>query len=247
MLSLPMLPALLPLSMLFGTLAVGNGLTALDAILMSAFLFAGASQFVAIDLYNHSVPAWSILLSVLALNFRHVLYSAALTHVLRPVKLRIKIPAFFLLADPMFAITDQRAGEGKPFSAPLYFGLAVTLYSFWVLGTVLGALFGKLISDPQALALDMLMPIYFLTLVMSFRTRPNWGITVVVSAVLSILTYYAPAAGLTWPGPPWHITIGGLGGILTAVLLAPTKPGMPKQTAPDPKLAPHHMNPVGGS
>ena len=38
----------------------------------------------------------------------------------------------------------------------------------------LGAYFGRLVADPQALGLDFLLPIYFLGLVMSFRKRPLW-------------------------------------------------------------------------
>ncbi|MCF3932152.1 AzlC family ABC transporter permease [Acuticoccus sp. M5D2P5] len=238
-LSLPLLAAIVPLSALFGAVAIGNGLTPFDAVLMSMLLFAGASQFVAVDLFGQDVPAWSILLSVLALNFRHVLYSAALTPVFRPLKWSAKLPLFALLVDPVFAITEKRTAEGKAFSVPLYLGLALSLYAMWQLGTFLGAVSGSLIEDPRTFALDMFLPIYFLTIVMSFRTRPNWAPTVLVSGLLSILVYYAPQFGLTFLGPPWHITIGAIGGIVTAVLLAtPKGPGRSAERAADHAASP---------
>ena len=44
---------------------------------MSATVYAGASQMVGIELFGNKVPPWLIVLSIFAVNFRHVLYSAS--------------------------------------------------------------------------------------------------------------------------------------------------------------------------
>lgn len=211
--------AVSPIGALFGALAVGRDLSPTEAVVMSAALYAGASQFVAIDLVGQNVPLWSIVLSVLAVNFRLVLYSAALTPLVRALPWRTKAPLFFLLVDPVFAHV-QRARPGLDLAG--YFGMAVLLYVAWVASTVLGVLFGQLLDDADAFAVDMLLPIYFLALVMGFRSRPNWLLTVAVSAAVAAFVYKAPAWGLTFLGSPWHVTIGGVAGILAAILA--TKP-----------------------
>jgi len=220
MASIPLVPGIVPVGALFGAVAVGSGLTPLDAIVMSGVVYAGASQFVAIDLWGQGIPAWSIILSVLAVNFRHVLYSAALTPVFRRLRPATRAAFLPMLVDPLFAFVEKRLQDGRGFSRAAYVGMGITLYVMWLTGSVAGALFGELVEDPDVLALDMLMPLFFLTLVMGFRSRPNWGPTVLAAAVTSVLVYHAPVVGLTVLGPPWHITAGAVAGIAAAVLLA---------------------------
>ena len=222
--SLAVLVAVSPVGLLFGALAVAKGLTVGDAMLMSMTVFAGASQIVAIELFEQSVPAWAILPSVLAVNFRHVLYSAAMTPIVRARSVPEKAAIFALLIDPQFALTQRRAEGGLPFSMAWYLGLGLTTYAFWIAATWIGASFGRLIEDPQAWALDMLFPIYFLGLVMGFRGRRHWGLVVLTSGIVSAFVYHAPSLGLPWLGAPWHVSLGALAGILVATLMPPKAP-----------------------
>ena len=233
---LPVQTALAPMAMLFGALALGRGgLSGFDTILMSAVVFAGSAQFVAIDLYGQKIPMWSVVLSVFAVNFRHLLYSAAVTKAVRSFPWRVKLPLFFLLTDPTFAFIQE---ERQRLNLAAYFGLGVSLYVVWLGGTALGVLFGSFLTDPEAYALDMLLPIYFVALVMSFRRRPNWALTVVVTFIVSGIVYKAPEWGITFLGTPWHMTIGCLGGMLAAAIVA--RPGSPPLSAPEePELQPH--------
>ena len=176
--SVPILVSTIPFAALFGAIAVSNGQTVAEATLMSAIVFAGASQLVGIELFGHSVPVWVIVLSIFAVNFRHILYSAAIT----------------------------------PFIT--HFSPAQKAESFFLLTSAIGAGFGKLVGDPRALGFDVLLPIYFMGLVLSFRKRANFLGVVFVSAVVSIL-----AQKLV--GSPWHVSIGALAGVLLAALLPP--------------------------
>ena len=69
---LPVLFAATPIGLLWGTFAAGKGLSPLEAGLMSGSVFAGAAQFVALEVWRDPVP-W-ILLTVTAfiVNIRHV-------------------------------------------------------------------------------------------------------------------------------------------------------------------------------
>ncbi|OCW58558.1 AzlC family ABC transporter permease [Hoeflea olei] len=212
--SVPIVAASAPFALLFGALAVDNGLSVGEAVLMSALLFAGASQMVGLELFSSGIAPWIIVFSVFAVNFRHVLYSAALGRRMGLMPGWRKAVAFFFLTDPQYASAETRADGGKPLSFAWYMGMAVPIYLFWVLGGFLGAVFGRLITDPEAIGLDALLPIYFLGLVLGFRQRSGWLPVVIASGLASIAAYHTV-------GSPWHVSLGALAGVIVAVLLPP--------------------------
>jgi predicted branched-subunit amino acid permease len=210
--SVPIIAAVLPFGLLFGALAVDNGLTAVDAMLMSGIIFGGASQMVGIKLFGQNVAPWLIVMSIFAVNFRHVLYSAAFGRRITNWPLLQKALGFFLLTDPQFAESERRIEHGKPLSFAWYIGMGAPIWVFAVAMAGLGAHFGKLVHDPKALGLDFLLPIYFLGMVMSFRKRPLWLPVVAVSAVASVLA-------VRFVGSPWHIALGAIAGIAMALAM----------------------------
>ncbi len=217
-LSMPVVVASAPFAVLFGALAVDNGFSVPEAFLMSAMIYGGASQMVGIELFGQHVAPWLIVLSIFAVNFRHVLYSAAVGRRIVRFTAAQKALAFFLLVDPQFAETESRAEAGKAVSFIWYMGFATPMYLLWVGEAWIGARFGNLITDPHAIGIDFMLPIYFMCLVMGFRARANWLPVVAASAVCSTVGYHIA-------GSPWHVTIGAAAGILVAALLAkPVEP-----------------------
>lgn len=212
--SLPVVLAAAPFGLLFGALAVENGFTTFEAVFMSATIYAGASQMVGIDLFGSNIAPWVVVLSIFAVNFRHVLYSATIGRQLSHWTPLQRYVGFFFLVDPQFAEAEQRVEQGRRISFSWYMGLALPIYVFWVVNSWLGALFGSLIPDPHALGIDFLLPIYFLGLVMGFRKRPLWLPVVTVSAIASIVAYRTI-------GSPWHVSVGALAGVLLGALLPP--------------------------
>jgi predicted branched-subunit amino acid permease len=210
--SIPIIAAVLPFGLLFGALAVDNGLTGADAMLMSGIIFGGASQMVGIQLFGEHVAPWLIVLSIFAVNFRHVLYSAAFGRRISSWPLLQKALGFFLLTDPQFAEAERRIENGQPLSFAWYIGMGAPIWLFAVAMAGLGAHFGTFVQDPRALGLDFLLPIYFLGMVMSFRKRPLWLPVVAVSAVASVLA-------VRLVGSPWHIALGAIAGIAIAVAM----------------------------
>ncbi len=208
--AVPVIVSVLPFGLLFGALAVDNGMSVFQAVLMSATLFAGASQMVGLELFGQTIAPWLVVFSVFAVNFRHVLYSAAMGRHMGRFTLMQKAVSFFLLTDPQYAIAEARVESGKPLTFRWYFSAGLTLYIVWIVVTWMGALFGQLLPDSHALGLDYLLTIYFLGLVMSFRKRALWLPVVAASSVASIIAWYLV-------GSPWHVSLGALAGILVAV------------------------------
>ena len=213
----PAAVAVSPFGLLFGTVAAQNGLSVGEAVLMSATVFAGASQLVGMELFGQKIAPWLVVLSVFAVNFRHVLYSAALGRRMRRWSGLQRTIGFFFLTDAQYADGEKQAQTG-PLTFAWYMGYAMVLYSGWVAEAGLGAAFGNLIPDPYAIGLDFMLPIYFLAMVMGFRGRPLWLPVVAASAAASTAAYYLV-------GSPWHVTIGAVAGVALAAILTPAGQG----------------------
>lgn len=207
----PIMVATTPFGLVFGTLSVQHGLSVGEATLMSALVYGGASQFVALEFWADPLPFWTILMSALAVNLRNLLYSAAIGRKMAEWRPATRYTAFAFLTDPTFAIAELKAHDGL--SAPYYFGLGIPLYVGWIVVTALGTVIGFLVRSPEAIGLDFLVTGYFLFLVVGFRKRKNALPVIGVSAIASLAAYLTV-------GPPWHFAAGALAGMAIAALLA---------------------------
>jgi 4-azaleucine resistance transporter AzlC len=206
----PVIVAAAPFGLLFGTLAIENGLSISEAVLMSSIMFAGASQMVGIELFGQNIAPWLIVFSIFAVNFRHVLYSATLGRYLKHMPTSHQAIAFFFMTDPQFALAEQRGSKGVKVTLSWYLGMAVPLYISWVVEAYVGAKFGSLITNFEAYGITFLLSIYFLALLMTFRKRSKFVPVVAVSAMGASLAF------LTL-GSPWHVSVGALCGVIVAV------------------------------
>ncbi|HMQ57349.1 MAG TPA: AzlC family ABC transporter permease [Rhizobiaceae bacterium] len=210
--SITVVVAALPFGILFGALAVKNGMSATEAVLMSATIYAGASQMVGIDLFGKQIAPWVVVLSIFAVNFRHVLYSAVIGRHFARWSMAQQAVGFFFLVDPQFAEAEKRQAETGRIPFAWFMGMALPIYVLWIIEAWIGAQFGALIENPRALGLDFLLPIYFLGLVMGFRKRAHWLPVVLASGIVSVIAYRTI-------GSPWHVSIGALAGVLVGAVL----------------------------
>ena len=153
-----------------------------------------------------------VVLSIFAVNFRHILYSAAIARYIRSYTPVQKALAFFFLIDPQFAEGIRRGEEGRSLNFAWYLAFALVIYVPWLLFSVLGAWFGSMLGDPKVWSIDVLLPIYFLGLVVGFRRKPGFYPVVAASMAGSVAGFYLV-------GSPWHVSIGAICGVLVAALL----------------------------
>jgi predicted branched-subunit amino acid permease len=211
--ALPVLLSAGPFGALFGAIAVDNGFTVFEAVMMSLMVFAGASQMVGIEMFGQNVPGWLVVLSIFAVNFRHVLYSAAIGKHLDFGAEWKRLFAFHLLTDPQFTESEAIIRRGQTLSFAWYLGMGLPLLFSWPLLAWLGATFGKLIPNPQAWGFDVVLAVYFFGMLLTTRKRPLWLPVVAISAIVSIAVWY-------WIGSPWHVSAGAVAGVVAAAILA---------------------------
>lgn len=173
----------------FGAAAVAAGLTPTSAVSMSALVFAGASQYAALDLWHAPMSFAALLILTLAVNARHLVLGATLHGYLSREPALRRHAVLLLLSDANWAATQQAIARGDRDVGHLLGG-GLVLWSAWLIGTLLGAVSGKALGDLERLGIDSVMPAFFacalIGLLKSRTEIPPWGLAGAVSGVLSM-------------------------------------------------------------
>ncbi len=185
----------------FGVLATTNGLSVAQAMAMSLLVFTGASQFAAVSVVGAGGGEPAAVGSALLLAARNGFYGIALAQHLRS-KLWRRLLGAQLVIDESTALSlaqDEPADR-----EPALWAGGLSVFLFWNLGTLAGAVGGDAIGDPQALGLDAAFPAGFIALAApALGTRR--GITAaVVGALIAVA-----ATPLVRPGLPILLAAAG--------------------------------------
>ena len=196
---------------LMGAIAAGNGMTLAELMLMSAIVFAGASQLAAVGLWLHPLPVLEILLATFVINLRYFLLCAALNPLFQGYSLARRLFGIHFVADENWAVTMEAHRRGK--ADPHYlFGAGLVLFILWQAGGALGVLFGNRLPPPQVMGLDFAVPAVFLALLLGF-----WR-NVRLDALVWSVSAGASVAAWAWLPGKWYILVGALCGSLAAAL-----------------------------
>jgi 4-azaleucine resistance transporter AzlC len=209
---LPLLLASIPFALILGTTAAGKGLSPAETGLMSALAFAGSSQFIAVGIWTHPIPALVIIASTAMVNLRHLLMSAAIGPQMGRFGPRQSYLALFFLADEIWAVALRRAAEGR-LTPAYYFGQALPFYASWILSSTLGNILGGAIADPSRYGFDYAFVAVFLVILLGFCRNRASLIPIAMSAVCALIAWkFMPGV--------WYIFIGGIAGTAIAAILA---------------------------
>jgi len=194
--TLPLIIAAVPFAIVYGALAISQGLSEWMVMGMSIFVFAGASQFVAVTLLASTTFYPIILLTVFIVNLRHMLYAASLMPQLAKVPQLWRVPMAFWLTDETYAAVSNRFSHGEvnqdskniQFTA-FYFGSGIAMYTSWVFFSWLGMTLGQTIPDITSWGLDVAMVVAFIGIVVPhLKNHADWAcaLTAGISAILTI-------------------------------------------------------------
>ncbi len=148
-----------PPAVAFGVLAKTSGVSLLDTCLFSVFVFAGASQFIALSLLTTGMGPWGIILTTFLVNFRHFLMSTYLATKILEKNTAWYLPMAFGITDEVFSVLSfTRETLTKKFILLL----EVIAYTGWVAGTAAGYLLGQFI--PPVITQSMAVALYALLL-----------------------------------------------------------------------------------
>ena len=197
----PLMPGIAIFGFLYGVLARQAGLTPFQAWGMSMTVFAGASQFVAAGMWDHTA-ALTIIVTTFIVNLRHILLGLSIGPYLNGLPRRWKVALAFLLTDESYAlaITEYRQGRGSP---QFFLGAGMGVYLIWPVCGLVGALAGTAIPDPARWGLNLIFPLAFMGLLMTFMED---RISVVVAIAAAII---ALVSAQLLPGT-WYVIVAGV-------------------------------------
>ncbi|MCG8619335.1 MAG: AzlC family ABC transporter permease [Desulfobacterales bacterium] len=156
---IPIFIGYFPAAVAFGILAKATGVTLLEAFLFSAVVFAGASQFIALNLIATGMGPVGIILTTLLVNFRHFLMSTYLSTRIKEKAKAWYIPMAFGITDETFSVLSFSKHE---LTRTYVLALEFSAYSGWVSGTLAGFLLGGFM--PEVLTQAMGVALYALLL-----------------------------------------------------------------------------------
>lgn len=145
----------MPIALMFGFLAKTTGLTLAETVLMSVIVFAGASQYIALNLLSIGTGMFEIVLTTFILNIRHFLMSASLNEKAEPDALWKKALYAFGITDETFSVAAMKEGT---VNASYMFGIGLMAYGSWVVSSAIGYIVGA--NLPKSLQESMSVALY---------------------------------------------------------------------------------------
>lgn len=198
---MPLTIAVIPWGILAGSFALEVGLTPVESQAMSAIIFAGSAQLVALGMIKAGIGISSILITTLLITSRHLLYAMAMRTHISPLPLKWRLGLGFLLTDELFAIANQtHKGDSSAqhqFDRWYALGGGLTFYLGWNIATLLGIVAGQSIDNLGELGLDFAIAATFIAIVVPTVKKPSILVCVLVSLTLAIVcAVFAIQAGL---------------------------------------------------
>ena len=198
--------------LVWGVLAGQKGLSLAEVALMSGLVFAGASQFVALDMWQpEALPIASIVVATLIVNLRLVLMSATMRPLVAHLPPWRALATMFFVSDESWAMTmgeRDRGGAGLAF----FLGTGVLCWLSWLGSTLIGRLVGSVIEDPTSLGLDFAFTATFLALLLGMWKGRTDLVPWIVGGLVAVLVSRLIEGN-------WYIIAGGLAGSLAGAIV----------------------------
>ncbi len=183
--AIPLLGGYIPVAISFGLISMQSGFSVLETILISTFIYAGASQFLFVAMVASGAPLWLVVVMTLLINARHVVYGPNIAPYLNKDSRWVLL--MHGLTDQIFALAHARLPQ-LPSEARIgwYTGAAVLAWFSWIGGTALGAIAGGELTQRWPMINDILpfaLPALFLVLIIPRCNNPLWALTIAASAI----------------------------------------------------------------
>lgn len=190
-----------PVALTFGLLAKSTGLTVIETVMMSLIVFAGAAQYIALQLIAVGTGVFEIILTTFILNIRHFLMCASLNEKVEEDHPLKKALYSFGITDETFSVAAVKEGR---VSTGYLFGVISISYGSWVIFSGIGHVIGA--SLPQVLQQSMSVALYamFIGLLVPSLKKQRKVIVLAGSAAIlnTILSFFLE--------PGWSIVVASL-------------------------------------
>lgn len=211
--ALPIMLGYIPIAISFGIIASQFNLTSFQSVFMSMVVYAGASQFMAVNMLFIGASLIEIVIATFILNFRHFVMSMSFMNKLEKVPTIWKVFLSYGVTDETFAVALFERKETENASRYFFAGLFIGVYLSWAFGTLLGSILASII--PRQLSESMSIAIYamFIALLVPAIKR-SWKIAL-IACLSGILNYTFSF----WASRGWGIVLSTILGAFLGVFL----------------------------
>ena len=175
----------------FGAMAVSQGLSVWEAVLISATNLTSAGQFAGLTVIAAAAAILEMILTQLVINSRYALMSLALGQRFGPtVGIGKRLLAAFFNTDEVFALGMARQGK---LTTSFFVGAGVVAAIGWTGGTAMGALAGSLLPLAIRASLGVMLYGMFIAIVVpQAREEKPMLLSMVLALVFSCLFTWVP-------------------------------------------------------
>ncbi|NLY66154.1 MAG: AzlC family ABC transporter permease [Tissierellia bacterium] len=194
--SLPIVIGYFPIAIAFGLMAKNISLTIWDTSLLSILVYAGASQFMALELILAGVSPLNIVIATFLLNIRHMMMTASLSVEFENIP-RKSLPIIgFGITDETFSVISFNKDK---INLPYVSIICLLSYLSWVAGTVIGYGVGEIL--PESLQTSLSIGLYAMFAALLFPEFKNSNKTLLIAliaAAIYIIIYYTNILNSGW-------------------------------------------------
>lgn len=191
--TIPILLGYVPLGIGFGLIMANAGYNALWAFFMSMVIYSGTGQYVTVNFLSSGAQILEIIIIIVIMNSRMMFYGLSFLERFNGMGLR-KWYMIFALTDETYAILCTVKIPDGVDEKKFMFCISMLNQSYWVIGSIIGALFGVVIRI-DITGVDFIMTALFVVLCMDqwrkYKTRQPFFIGLICSIVS--LAVFGPA------------------------------------------------------
>lgn len=211
----------LSVSFAFGIFAIANGLTSMEAVLISMSNLTSAGQLAAVPIIASGGAFVEIIISQLVINLRYALMSISLSQKLdKGVRLFERFIIAFGNTDEIFAVAIANQNDVTAF---YIYGLITTPFLGWSLGTLLGAIAGNILPAIITSALGVAIYGMFVAIVVPvIKHEKNTALCVCLAIILSCAFKFIPSLSVIPSG--FVVIICAVTASVVFALFVPIKP-----------------------
>ena len=177
----------------FGALAVAAGLSVWQAVALSALMFTGGSQFAFIGVISGGGSLAAATTAASLLGLRNAVYGVQINALLRPRRAIRPLQAHLTIdestATAVAQVTTDERRRG-------FWAAGIGVWTLWNLFTLLGALAGERLGDPQAWGLDGAAVAAFLGLLWPRHTTKDAHAIAIAAAFVTLVAVPFVPAGI---------------------------------------------------
>ncbi len=184
--TIPVMAGYIVLGFGFGIILKAHNFSAVLAVIMSLFIYAGSMQYAAIGLFTGGASLITAFFTTLMVNARHLFYGVSMLEKYKNTGLK-KPYLIFALTDETYSLVCAENNNIKSEQKnSYYFWVSFLNHCYWVGGTLLGAVAGSLISFNSE-GIDFALTALFLTVFIEQWLSCKNHIPAVMGVLVSVI------------------------------------------------------------